>query len=252
MKEYIEQGLSAKEVSDILNISTRRVHYLANRDNLNFKHKSKYNINYKLFNEQLHNENTYYLLGYLFSDGYVNKKKGLINIPSKDKEILEKLSLIVGNVPVNKNTVGSYYIQWYSKQHIEELEKLGCTNNKSLTLKFPTLLNNNLIHHFIRGYFDGDGSIGLYSRTGKNRRLTKVLKVSIAGTFEFLDKIKEIVNFKGSIRKIKNTNIYVLNYSGNISASNFCFYIYNNFTITMNRKFENFKGFIQYRHLIDN
>ncbi len=37
----------------------------------------------------------------------------------------------------------------------------------------------------------------------------------------------------------------------NISASNFCFYIYNNFTITMNRKFENFKGFIQYRHMVE-
>ena len=40
------------------------------------------------------------------------------------------------------------------------LIELGCTPQKSLTLKFPDesiFKSKDLIRHFIRGYFDGDG-----------------------------------------------------------------------------------------------
>lgn len=241
IRKYIKQGLSAKEVSEALGIKTRKAHYLANKEGLHFKRKSKYNIDYKLFNEKLHTENTYYLLGYLFADGYVNESKGSINITSKDKEILEKISPIIGDVPIKENSKGCYYIQWYSKKHIKELNLLGCSSGKSLTLTFPTKLKSELINHFIRGYFDGDGSIGIYNRKD---RPSKVLKVSIAGTFDFLDTLKRKVDYRGSLRKLKNSSIYILEYSGNVSAANFCQYIYKDSTVKMERKFKIFRGFI--------
>lgn len=40
-----------------------------------------------------------------------------------------------------------------------DLSKHGCVPNKSLILKFPTTLPNELVNDFIRGYFDGDGSV---------------------------------------------------------------------------------------------
>ena len=45
---------------------------------------------------------------------------------------------------------------------INTLISYGCTPKKSLTLKFPDISifkNMDLIRHFIRGYFDGDGSV---------------------------------------------------------------------------------------------
>ena len=43
----------------------------------------------------------------------------------------------------------------------ERLKELGCVARKSLVLEFPneTQVPKHLLNHFIRGYFDGDGSI---------------------------------------------------------------------------------------------
>lgn len=131
LKTYIDKGYSAKEVSTIMDIPVRRLHYLANKKSLNFKRKSKYNIVYNRFTELLHSEETYYLLGYLFADGYINPRKGLINLTSKDKEIIEKIRPLIGDLKINSNKYGGYYLQWYSKEHIENLIDLGCPNKKA-------------------------------------------------------------------------------------------------------------------------
>ena len=63
------------------------------------------------------------------------------------------------NTILNK---GKYYqLSLRSKIICEDLKKLGCLQKKSKILVFPTesQVPKNLIHHFIRGYFDGDGSV---------------------------------------------------------------------------------------------
>lgn len=49
-----------------------------------------------------------------------------------------------------------------------DLQKLGCTSRKSLSLNFPTnlMVPNELMKFFILGYFDGDGSLWI-SKNGK-------------------------------------------------------------------------------------
>lgn len=44
-----------------------------------------------------------------------------------------------------------------SKHMCESLEKWGLTQNKTFTITFPDFLKEDLISHFVRGYFDGDG-----------------------------------------------------------------------------------------------
>ena len=48
-----------------------------------------------------------------------------------------------------------------SQKTVEDLKKLGCVENKSLILTFPTeqQVPKEFVYDFIRGYFDGDGSI---------------------------------------------------------------------------------------------
>lgn len=57
-----------------------------------------------------------------------------------------------------KNPSCSWYVTNY---HLwNTLNNYGCIPNKSLTLKFPDesiFKSKDLIRHFIRGYFDGDG-----------------------------------------------------------------------------------------------
>ena len=48
-----------------------------------------------------------------------------------------------------------------NKKIYEDLIKLGCGHRKSLTLKFPSenQVPSYLLNHFVRGFFDGDGSV---------------------------------------------------------------------------------------------
>lgn len=64
----------------------------------------------------------------------------------------------------------------------DDLIKHGCIPNKSLKLKFPTTVPDKLIRHFVRGYFDGDGSIA------KNED-----RCTLISTQEFCDELKKIV-----------------------------------------------------------
>lgn len=56
---------------------------------------------------------------------------------------------------------------WYcrlvhdSRELALDLKNKGCYQGKSLTLTFPSkdIVPEHLIRHFIRGYFDGDGSV---------------------------------------------------------------------------------------------
>lgn len=78
----------------------------------------------------------------------------------------------------------AYRIAIYSKELALDLIKLGCFQNKSLILKFPTeqQVPKHLIHHFMRGYFDGDGCV----TSGQGQ-----LRFSVIGTKLFLEKYEE-------------------------------------------------------------
>lgn len=80
----------------------------------------------------------------------------------------------------------AYRISIYSKELSDDLTKLGCFQNKSLKLKFPTSkqVPDKLIHHFMRGYFDGDGCICF----GQGQ-----LRFSVIGTKDFLLEYEKII-----------------------------------------------------------
>lgn len=72
-----------------------------------------------------------------------------------------------------------------SSKHLKsQLIKLGCTPQKSLTLKFPTKeqVPDDYIIPFIRGYYDGDGIL-TYSCSTTGRT---VLATGMLGTENFL------------------------------------------------------------------
>lgn len=80
-----------------------------------------------------------------------------------------------------------------------DLIKHGCIANKSLKLTFP-VLPEELIHHFIRGYFDGDGTVGACKN--KSNSEYRILKAGIcSGSKDFIDKLVQII-------PIKNKNVF--------------------------------------------
>lgn len=79
-------------------------------------------------------------------------------------------------------------LNMYSAHICRSLTNLGVVKNKSLVLEFPDI-SPNLYSHFLRGYFDGDGSLYRYAKNENNKRIT----LTFTSTEQFCVKIKEIV-----------------------------------------------------------
>ena len=121
------------------------------------------------FFDKIDTEEKAYTLGVLYSDGnnmsHPTSGGFLISQLERDKDILEKIKKsIKSTYPLKEETQKingkiKYTLYVYDKSITKKLENVGVLKNKSLTLKFPTFISDDLMPHFIRGYFDGDGSI---------------------------------------------------------------------------------------------
>ncbi|MFH1785534.1 MAG: LAGLIDADG family homing endonuclease [Candidatus Micrarchaeota archaeon] len=131
-------------------------------------HFRKYKINTNFFKKWT--KSMAYLLGWMFSDGNMadDCRSFRLKLAIKDQGILYVLKRAMNaNVPirVHSQLVPSkkYYAQYANLRvtNIEmynDLVRLGCTQNK--VHKFiPPNIPPVFVSHFIRGYFDGDGSI---------------------------------------------------------------------------------------------
>ena len=133
----------------------------------------KYSCNDDYFKVQ--SPNMAYILGLIASDGSVSKKENLIAIQllESDKSILEEIRKETQSerplsMYTRKNTghiIATFRV--WSKSWKDDLAHYGIVPNKTFILKPPELLKPEYRIDFIRGYFDGDGSI--YSNPSQNK-----------------------------------------------------------------------------------
>ena len=167
---YME--MSKSEISEVLNRSNNAIQVRANRMGLK---KSPYFCNYHYFDE-IDTEEKAYWLGFLTADGWISKS-------SKTGSCVTGIELQYGDIghlkKFNKSICGNYQItdRWKpclistkdsTKKHhtcairvfsllmYNSLCRLGFSNNKSYDFHIPEI-REDLIRHYIRGYFDGDG-----------------------------------------------------------------------------------------------
>ena len=238
-------GINKKTLTRYL--KDRGVEIIANRN--------AYPINESVF-EKIDTEEKAYWLGFLYADGFVaanNNQIGL-GLALKDIAHLEKYKLFMeweGDIKVNKehqfgsrdnhNKAGEEMyncrITITNEKIHNDLVRLGCVPNKSLILQFPTeeQVPKEYQTAFIRGYFDGDGTLGLYPHSKKNPKLEESLL--IVGTKPFLEKVQEILG-QGYLAQKKNCNdlTYRLGYSTK-KAFNAAKIMYENATIYLDRKY---------------
>ncbi|MBP6881507.1 MAG: LAGLIDADG family homing endonuclease [Candidatus Pacebacteria bacterium] len=87
----------------------------------------------------------------------------------------------------------------------EDLLNLGIVPQKTKQLKIP-VIPSQLVFHFIRGYFDGDGNV--WSGTINNKRITptRVLQITFtSGCRPFLFALRSLLNKNG----IKGGAVYL-------------------------------------------
>lgn len=170
--DFYNQGLSIDEIC--LKISRGRTtiaNYLAKNNKRYYKiHKVDQTI-FSTFTPE-----SCYWAGFIAADGNLSKKMTHLRIELNinDSGHLEKIlkfakdeePRISKDIKIAKFSDGkeykiqSCYTDINSNTVVRNIkENFGITPNKSLTIQPPTKIPEDLIVHYIRGYFDGDGSI---------------------------------------------------------------------------------------------
>lgn len=172
---YDNLDLTVKEIGNKLGLSKRCTNLIFKEYSINSKRKNRYTLNEYYF-ERIDTQEKSYILGLIYSDGYVgDEKSNNISITQKEYQLLYEIKkeieftgdIRVGNKGGFENSKLGYVLNFSSKKMSSDLRKLGLYPNKSLTLEEIPDLRSNLKRHFFRGYFDGDGSISNYIHTFK-------------------------------------------------------------------------------------
>lgn len=202
-----------------------------------------------------------YWLGFIYADGFITKKTNgspVFGITLGEREPLDKLNKCLNsNKPigiykkVNSYSEKSieYKLAFASSKMVSDLEKWGCIENKTFKLKFPTFLENNLIPHFIRGYFDGDGSVFLHVQKANYKEYI-MLGTQFCGIKSFLEDLAKYINAETCIYKDrrKSTDCYRIQLESNIKSLKLYHYMYKNSSnLYLSRKKQKFDDFIKDR-----
>ena len=111
----------------------------------------------------------WYIAGLMFTDGNISKDYKKLTISLTDQTVIEKLypyfcdtnkRKIYEEQPLYKDSKKIYSLLNTNKNSIEWLCSLGLTPCKSNTKVLPNV-PEKYVYSFIRGVFDGDGSISL-------------------------------------------------------------------------------------------
>lgn len=171
---FVKENYMEMKTADIAQMLSRTMSAIELKARKLGLKKYPYTCDYHYFDE-IDSEEKAYWLGFLSADGWINKN-------DKNNAGVTGIELQYGDInhlkKFNKSICGNYQItdRWRictlsndqtKKNHMccirifsltmyNSLKKIGFSNNKSYDFHIPNL-PYNLIKHYMRGYFDGDG-----------------------------------------------------------------------------------------------
>lgn len=203
---YVEKNLGAKEVGRKLNVS----HTTILRFLKKFEIPVKIRGGYKKF---FHNDdffktwshNMAYILGFIAADGHIWKNRPILDIGLHPKDI-DVLCFIKDNIsPQSKVTYrDSTCVRFIitSPIIVNDLKRYRVDNKKTFNMRIDFDIPKEYLGDYIRGFFDGDGSVYYYNSTIRSE--------FCSGSLQFLQDLKKLIGFFGGIYKKKNSNCYQL------------------------------------------
>ena len=240
-KDMFTSGMSLRQIEKETGISRKKLSRLLKEEGVEVKARSKGTTGKRKYPMR---ENAFkvidtpekaYWLGFLYADGYVGFGKLEVGLAIKDIHHLELLAqFLETDAPITKRMIGNSEacrINICSTQLVNDLERHGCTQAKSLTLEWPDL-QEELYSHFMRGYFDGDGCC--------YRRKDGQLVWSLLGTESFLKEFQKVLIGLGlNETKMRHGNCgeaWEIRYSGNNTVATIENFLYKDSTVHLKRK----------------
>lgn len=209
-----------------------------------------------------------YLLGFHAADGSVNNKRNTlrVKVTKKDSEIINLFKEFISPEAYTRDVKGfntvirekevitksASEINIASKCIVEDLNNFGFGERKTYKeLKLPKI-EESLLRHFIRGYFDGDGSFVTSIRKPninnreKNYRVTASFSIEskkeniLLEIKQFLSKFEINVN----INYIKRDDMFRLVTSSKDNVNKLFHLLYDEANFYLNRKFNKFNYYV--------
>jgi len=233
---YTKNKITQYKIAKICKISICSVHNILINNKITLRKMTNISRHFKVnenFFDKINNEKKAYWLGFITADGAITGNKTLrIELSSKDHTHIEKFKKDIEsehNVNVyTKNNKKYSYIAITNKKIKHDLAKYGVVGNKTHKTFFPNI-SNKLKHHFIRGYFDGDGWISKY--------------IGVAGSELIIKEITKIFKDELDIKNIKsyiigkNKLTYQIQIYSKENKNKVLNYIYKNATVFLERKY---------------
>lgn len=203
--------------------------------------KRIYTLNESYF-EQIDTEDKAYWLGFITADGCLYKNQIQISLSIKDEKHLYKF---LKNIGTNKglyykNVRGMRMVSAFidSNKLVNDLKNLGLTCRKSFTAMPCLKIPSELYHHYLRGIYDGDGTISVSTLRKNGKTLTWT--VGVCGSYGIVKDFNDYMNdrTKSNATLKHYRKIYQLNYCGTLVCEEIVNILYKNASIYLDRKKE--------------
>jgi hypothetical protein len=238
-----EAGESTKQIAAFFGVDGGTVYDRLKIMGVAFRSPSASKRIYKVNEDaflRIDTEETAYWLGFLYADGAVwGSRYVALWLKESDAGHVERFRRFLDcehplRLDPKRKAVG---ITVVSRLLYDGLVKQGCVPRKSLKLSFPTV-PSKLESHFIRGYFDGDGSAYLGGGTPT---------LSFVGNKDFLEaihsRINAAVNGNGRLHPHCRSAAWYLTYRGEFQVPVVRDGLYQAATVWLPRKRERLDGY---------
>jgi intein/homing endonuclease len=194
-----KKGQTYREIAEFLDTSTETIRKIVGIMQPDKIPNNKYQHDAFYFKE-IDSEQKAYYLGFISADGNVSGNSLAIQIQMRDKHILESfVSDIKFTGPIadrsKKNRDGGTTtyatLVITGQQLVNDLAKWGVVPQKTGKLYRIPDIREDLVRHYLRGYYDGDGSIKKLIQKGSNPLSKKTQIVLVSACEEFLIRVRD-------------------------------------------------------------
>lgn len=212
------------------------------RNSASDRYNNLYDVDVHYF-DNIDTEHKAYWVGYIFADGHISKSMHLMfGCQSADIDVLEKIKTDLSCTALIKtNKDNNPILNICSKHMCQTLLDMGFTHTKSYEVDFKKIIShipNHLLHHFIRGMFDGDGSIRYYDYDyAKGYQY----HFGYTGLKEVCEFVAKFLRLKTKIIRERDTNTYTLKTANAPMIKYIYNVLYKDATIYCERKYSIFQ-----------
>ena len=204
----------------------------------------KYHFNENYFKNM--NSNVAYIVGFLAADGTIASNSNCVKLTlaQKDAELLEKIKKeLEFDGPVKYTTTSKGFdiatLEINSAVYKEDLKKYNVVPQKTFTFSIPETIPEEYLIDFIRGYWDGDGTICTAGKSAIRSSLCSARKETLEQILTFLEKRYGIPRV--SIQEQMRSNVlYYIQYSNNSTRKLFKAFYYKDNILYLERKYKKF------------